>query len=127
MLREKCMKSYKEREGREHPFFFVKTGDKKDLGSPLSIKAYLDALKRAVTRLEKMGYMAEWGYADGISPHPMRHWFVTKLEENGASPKIIQKLANHRNILSQEVYKGVTAKQIDSTLNNISNSFTFSI
>lgn len=126
-LREACMKSYKAIHGFEHPFFFVKVGDKKDLGAPLSISAYVKALKRAVARLEKKGYAVEWGYIDGVSPHPMRHWFMTKLEENNVSPKIIQGLANHRNILSQEVYKGATAKQIDSALSNISKNFAFSL
>ena len=126
-LREACMRSYKENHGFEHPFFFVKTGDKNDLGAPLSINAYIKALKRAVVRLEKKGYAVEWGYIEGVSPHPMRHWFVTKLEENNVSPKIIQGLANHRNILSQEIYKGVTAKQIDSALNKISNNFTLNL
>ncbi|MBB1381962.1 site-specific integrase, partial [Shewanella sp. SR41-2] len=98
-----------------------------DLGAPLSISAYLKALKRAVIRLNKLGYAVEWGYTDGVSPHPMRHWFVTKLAENNVSPKVIQSLANHRNILSQEVYKGVTAKQIDSALNQISNNLTINL
>jgi len=123
-LRELCMKSYKEKHGFEHPFFFVKTGDKNDLGAPLSIKAYLGALKRAIVRLEKLGYAVQWGYMDGVSPHPMRHWFITKLEENDVNPKIIQGLANHRNILSQEVYKGATAKQINAALIKVSNNLT---
>ncbi|MEZ9366007.1 tyrosine-type recombinase/integrase [Vibrio sp. 10N.286.49.E11] len=123
-LREVCMENYKQKHGHDHPFFFVKMGDKSDLGAPLSIRAYVRALQRAVGRLEKMGYMAEYGYEDGISPHPMRHWFVTTLANNGAGNKIIQILANHRNILSQEVYKGATAKDIDAALSEISTNYT---
>ncbi|GAC31323.1 site-specific integrase [Paraglaciecola polaris] len=126
-LREECMKSYKEKHGSEHPFFFVKLGDKKDLGAPLSMKAYIDALKRAFTRLRKRGYSVEWGYEDGVGPHPMRHWFITKLEENDVENKIIQGLANHRNILSQEIYKGATAKQIDESLSKISKNYTINL
>ncbi|MBZ2161606.1 site-specific integrase [Alteromonas stellipolaris] len=126
-LRQNCMKSYVKKHGVEHPFFFVKTGDKNDLGAPLSISAYIKALKRAVARLEKMGYMAEWGVSDGIAPHPMRHWFITKLSENDVSNKIIQELANHRNILSQEIYKGTTAKEIDLALRKISNSYAINL
>lgn len=124
-LRGACMKSYKEKHGLEHPFFFVKMGDRNDLGAPLSIKSYLDSLKRAVARLEKLGYAVAWGYIDGVSPHPMRHWFITKLEENNVSPKVIQSLANHRNILSQEIYKGATAKQIDAAVRKITSNFNF--
>lgn len=126
-LREVCMKSYKQKHGFEHPFFFIKTTDKDELGAPLSINAYVKALKRAVVRLSKKGYAVDWGYIDGVSPHPMRHWFITKLEENNVSPKIIQNLANHRNILSQEVYKGATAKEIDFALNQISENITLNL
>jgi site-specific recombinase XerD len=69
----------------------------------------------------------EWGYEDGVSPHPMRHWFITKLEENDVENKIIQGLANHRNILSQEIYKGATAKQIDESLSKISKNYTINL
>ncbi|WP_282145456.1 site-specific integrase [Alteromonas stellipolaris] len=126
-LRQLCMKSYLNKYGVEHPFFFIKTGDRKDRGAPLSISAYIKALKRAVTRLERKGYAAEWGVSDGIAPHPMRHWFITKLCENDVSNKIIQELANHRNILSQEVYKGATAKEIDLALSKISANFTIKL
>lgn len=126
-LRESCMKSYKKKHGVEHPFLFVKAGDKQDMGAPLSISAYIKALKRAVARLEKMGYAVEWGFIDGVSPHPMRHWFITKLSENDVSDKIIQELANHRNILSQEIYKGATAKEIDAALSSISRNYEINL
>lgn len=125
-LRQTCMEVYKEKHGHEHPFFFVKTGDKNDTGAPLSMASYIKSLKRAISRLQKKGYLIEWGYNHGVSPHPMRHWFITKLEEHDVSPKIIQSLANHRNIMSQEVYKGANAKEIDEACRKISKNLHFS-
>ncbi|MDP2588239.1 site-specific integrase [Vibrio splendidus] len=126
--RESYVAIYRANHGHDHPFFFVKTGDPADLGAPLSMKSYISSLKRATKRLKKLGYeSAEYGFKYGISPHPMRHWFATILEESGVKPKILQDLMNHRNILSQEVYKSATKRAIDEAINNVANNYRISI
>lgn len=124
LQREICMKVYKARYGHEHPFFFVKNGDRNDLGAPLSINAYVKALKAACNRLQKAGYQnAEYGADYGISPHPMRHWFASVLGEVGVDPKVLQDLMNHRSILSQEIYKSATSRLIDEALNKVADKY----
>lgn len=125
--REICMKSYKAKHGHEHPFFFVKTTNRNDLGAPLSVNAYIKSLKDACKRLQKAGYPAEYGTSNGISPHPMRHWFGSMLEECGVQPKIIQEMMNHRNILSQEIYKSANKRAIDEAMEKVAGAYLMTL
>lgn len=126
--REECVAVYKASHGHDHPFFFVKTGDPADMGAPLSMKSYIASLKGATKRLQKQGYeSAEYGFEYGISPHPMRHWFATMLEEAGVKEKVIQNLMNHRSILSQEVYKSASKRSIDEAMVNVARQYLINI
>ncbi|HDY7718961.1 TPA: site-specific integrase [Vibrio vulnificus] len=125
--RQICMKAYKAKHAYEHPFFFVKTGDPDDLGAPLSINAYIKSLKLACKRLRKAGYNVEYGAENGISPHPMRHWFASMLQEVGVAPKILQSMMNHRNILSQEVYKTPTKRAIDEAFIRVAEAYVIEL
>ncbi|MFZ3464550.1 site-specific integrase [Vibrio harveyi] len=125
--REVSMKTYKAKHGYEHPFLFVKMGDPNDLGAPLSISAYIRSLKRACRRLQIAGYPAEYGAVNGVSPHAMRHWFGSMLEECGVSPKVIQEMMNHRNILSQDIYKSVNKRSIDDAVTKIASFYLLTL
>lgn len=121
--REICLRSYSAKNGHDHPFFFVKTGDPNDLGAPLSMSSYIKSLKAASTRLNNLGYNSLYGAENGISPHAMRHWFASMLTEVSIDPKVIQTLMNHRSILSQEVYKSSTKRMIDKALSDIAHAY----
>ncbi|HHY0617948.1 TPA: tyrosine-type recombinase/integrase [Vibrio parahaemolyticus] len=125
--REVCMKAYKAKHGHEHPFFFVKAGDHNDRGAPLSVRSYIKSLKAACKRLQKLGYPAEYGVVNGISPHPMRHWFGSMLEECGVPPKVIQEMMNHRSILSQEIYKSANKRVIDNAMTKVAGTYLLAL
>lgn len=125
--RDVFIDTYKNKNGFDHPFLFVKTGDPNDLGAPLSMSSYVKALKAASIRLSKLGYDSQYGAKNGFNPHAMRHWFASILSEMGVNPKVIQSLMNHRNILSQEVYKSSNKRMIDSALNELTKSYTFKL
>lgn len=121
--REICIRAYKTKNGHDHPFFFVKTGDPDDLGAPLSMSSYIKSLKAASLRLSNLGYDSSYGADNGISPHAMRHWFASILTEVGVDPKVMQSLMNHRSILSQEVYKSSNKRMIDTALSDITHAY----
>lgn len=121
--RQVAMLAYKAKHGNEHPFFFVKMGNTDDIGAPLSMNAYIKYLRAACGRLRKAGYDVTYGAEYGFTPHAMRHWFASVLEEVDTPKKVIQELMNHRSILSQEIYKSSTNESIDSALNKIANTY----
>lgn len=121
--RQVAMLAYKAKHGNEHPFFFVKMGNTDDIGAPLSMNAYIKYLKAACVRLHKAGYDATYGAEHGFTPHAMRHWFASVLEEVDTPKKVIQELMNHRSILSQEIYKSAAKESIDLALNRIASTY----
>lgn len=121
--RELCIRAYMIKHGHDHPFLFVKTGDRDDLGAPLSMSSYIKSLKAAIVRLNNLGYDSTYGTDNGISPHAMRHWFASMLTEAGIDSKVIQTLMNHRSILSQEVYKSSNKRMINKALNEIAHAY----
>ena len=56
------------------------------------------------------------GLSKGVTPHTLRHSFVTHLMEAGVSLPVIQQLLGHRNIKTTMLYLHVSTALINATV-----------
>lgn len=108
----------------DHPFLFVSNGVDRATGesyegSPYSLRAFDDALSRALDRVEKaLNTIIPRGLAYGTTPHCARHFYGGTICDVGINPKIIQKCLRHRSFLSQGAYTTPTFEGIQKSLMN---------
>jgi|TARA_R110002060_G_scaffold78300_3_gene91229 hypothetical protein len=108
----------------DHPFLLVSSGIDQATGesyegSPYSLKAYSNAFKRALNRVEKaLNIVIPRGLEYGTVPHGPRHFYGGTLCDIGIKEKIVQKCLRHRSILSQGTYTAPTFEGIQKSLND---------
>jgi site-specific recombinase XerD len=84
---------------------FVRHGRKVNDGGDLRLQA------RAIQRLLKT-HAAMAGITRKVTPHVIRHSFMTDLLQNGADIRSVQALLGHTNINTTQIYSRVTDKNL---------------
>lgn len=95
--------------GTSHPWAFVNFAH--NIGSPYTLPQYRKAHYRAVQRIGLNPRKSE-----GTTPHGHRHRCLFELKAAGVDSQIIQKVAHHCSMDSQEIYTEPEAKTIQDEL-----------
>ena len=82
-------------------------------------KSYTDRGIRKI--LEK--YAKQAGISRNISPHKLRHFFLTWLKQKGIDDAFIQPYSGHDTRQSLEVYSRLTIKEAQEKYNNVIGEF----
>ncbi len=100
----------------KHPYAFTSR-----TGAPFSVKGYNQSLKRAVERIG-----LPFAKEAGTTAHAHRHSYGQALADAKSSSLIIKNALHHKSIESQEVYTGLSDKQMRAHLKQLSPLVAFS-